>query len=61
MNTRIAQAIESIDARFRSGNAIPIDRAMVTREEWEELKATAFTVAGLRQIHAEPQQEARRA
>lgn len=32
-------AREAIDARFRSGNSIPVERASVPREEWESLKA----------------------
>lgn len=38
-DTRISDAIEVVDARFRSGNAIPIDRAWVPRQEWEALKS----------------------
>lgn len=30
--------IEKIDARFRSGNSVPVTRANITAEEWEALK-----------------------
>lgn len=32
-------ALEAIDARFRSGNQVPVDRAAVPREEWDALKS----------------------
>lgn len=33
------EALEAIDARFCSGNSVPVDRAIVPRQEWEALKA----------------------
>lgn len=30
--------IEKIDARFRSGNSVPVERANITASEWAALK-----------------------
>lgn len=35
--------IESIDQKFKSGNDVAVSRAIVTREEWEAVKAELFT------------------
>lgn len=31
--------IDQITARFQSGNSVPVDRAYITKEEWEEVQA----------------------
>lgn len=30
--------IEHVDQKFRSGNGVPVERAMVTAEEWDGIK-----------------------
>lgn len=30
--------IEIMESRFRSGNSVPVERAHITRKEWEELR-----------------------
>jgi len=35
---------EAIDARFRSGNSVPVERAHITAAEWETIKAALATV-----------------
>lgn len=35
----MSDAFEQIDKKFRSGNSIPVDRAVVTADEWNELRA----------------------
>ena len=32
-------SIKSIDLKFTSANSVPVDRASVTREEWESVKS----------------------
>lgn len=35
--TPLRRALLAIGARFRSGNDVPVEKAMVPREEWEAL------------------------
>lgn len=32
--------LDKIDARFRSGNSVPVERTNITASEWAELRAT---------------------
>lgn len=36
--------IETIDARFKSGNDIPVERAHITAAEWARLREIIFTL-----------------
>lgn len=35
----IAELIDLIDARFRSSNSVPVQRAPLKADEWAEIKA----------------------
>jgi hypothetical protein len=39
MNRQLAEIIKAIDARFVSGNSVPVERAHIKRDEWIELHA----------------------
>jgi hypothetical protein len=34
----LKEAIERLEAKFRSGNKIPVGRTTITRNEWEAIK-----------------------
>jgi hypothetical protein len=36
--TELQKIIEAIDKRFVSGNTVPVERAHVRANEWEEIK-----------------------
>lgn len=38
-------SIKAIDLKFTSGNSTPVDRATVTRKEWESVKECAGELA----------------
>lgn len=38
MSDKLRELVEDIDGRFRSGNAIPVDRVWLTQEKWNELR-----------------------
>jgi hypothetical protein len=42
MDAKLQQIVRAIDARFLSGNSVPVERAMVKRDEWETLKLQLF-------------------
>jgi hypothetical protein len=35
----LAQLIAAIDMRFRSGNQVPVERAVLKAAEWEQIRA----------------------
>ena len=35
----IEKVIDNLELKFTSGNSVPIDRAAITREEWEVIKS----------------------
>ena len=39
MSYPISKIVPAIDARFVSGNAVPVTQARISKEEWEALKA----------------------
>jgi len=45
MNKEIESIVQEIDARFRSGNSIAVERAHITAAQWDQLKA-ALPAAG---------------
>lgn len=38
----IEKVIDNLELKFTSGNSVPIDRAAITREEWEAIKEFLF-------------------
>lgn len=42
-------SIETLEARFRSGNSVPVERAHITADEWTELKQRIPGVEALRE------------
>lgn len=38
-------SIKSIDLKFTSANSVPVERAVVTREEWDAVKKVAEDMA----------------
>lgn len=52
--------VREIDPKFRSGNAVPVERASITAEEWNRIRAALEAAEEMRELlwEARPPQSA---
>lgn len=54
---REVNTIERIEARFRSENSVPVERASITADEWVAIRAMAQTLRNICKAESSPGHE----